>query len=127
MSVAIRKIEGVESVKVSLNDGRALIVLKAGNSVRLEQIRKAVNEQGFTPKEARIQAAGSLVEADGRLLFKVSGSDERLPVMEAPHAPWRQQRGEKLLVSGIVAAPVGEKSPGVLQVLEVSKEPPATK
>lgn len=127
MSVAVKKIEGVESAKVSLNEGRASIVLRPGNSVRLEQIRKVVNDQGFTPKEARVKAVGGLTMTNGRLQFKVSGSKEVFPVMETPHAPWRKEAGENVLVNGIIAAPRDEKELGVLQVFQVSKESPTPK
>ena len=38
VSVALEKIEGVELVKVSLNEGIADIKLKLGNKVTVEQI-----------------------------------------------------------------------------------------
>lgn len=123
----MKKMEGVESAEVSLNEGRARIVLKPGNPVRLEQVRKAVNEQGFTPKEARIKAVGELTTTNGRLQFKVSGSNEVFPMAEAPHAPWRKQVGETVMVNGIIAAPRDEKELGVLQALQVSKESPKPK
>jgi copper chaperone CopZ len=125
VSVALKKIEGVESAKISLNDGRARIALQPGNSVRLEQIRKAVNEQGFTPKEARVKALGDLTSAGGQFQFKVSGSKETFPVMAAPHASWFKQAGENVLVTGIIAAPRNREEPGDLQVLQVSKPSPS--
>lgn len=117
----MKKIEGVESVKVSLNQGRAWIRLKLGNSIRLEQIRKAVNQQGFTPKEARIKAVGDLTATDGRLQFQVSGSNEVFPVVETSHESWRKHAAQELLVTGIIAAPATDKEPGTIQIVEVSK------
>jgi copper chaperone CopZ len=124
VSVALKKVEGVESVKVSLKEGKAVMQLKPGNSVRLEQIRKAVAEQGFTPKEARVVAVGDLSVSDSGLQFKVAHSDDLFPIGPAPHAAWREKAGPNLLVTGIVAAPRNEKELSVLQVLEVAKESP---
>ncbi len=117
----MKKIKGVESAKASLNEGRVRVVLKPGNSVRLEQIRKAVNEQGFTPKDARVKAVGDLIATDGRLQFKISGNNEVFPVMETPHAPWRKQVGGNLTVSAIVAEPPTDKEAGMMQITEISK------
>lgn len=38
----MQKIEGVESAKVSLNEGNVKVQLKAGNRVHLKQLRTAV-------------------------------------------------------------------------------------
>ncbi len=117
----MKKIQGVELVKVSLNQGRATIVFKPGNSVRLEQIRKAVTEQGFTPKEARVKAVGDLtVASNGHLQLRVSGSNEVFLVMETPHTDWRKNAGNNVLVSGMISAPATDKS-GMIQITEVSK------
>ena len=127
MSVALKKIAGVESAEVSLNQGRSIIQLKPGNSVRLEQIRKAITDQGFTPKEARITAVGDLTVSDGTMQLKVTGGNDVFPAEQAPHGAWREKAGANLHVTGIVAAPRTEKEPGVIQLLQVSKEPAAQK
>jgi len=56
---SLKKIGGVEDVKVSLNDGKAIISLKPGNTVTLEQIQDIVRKNGFTPKEANVTQAES--------------------------------------------------------------------
>lgn len=119
MSVAVKKVQGVESVKVSLNEGRAMIVLKPGNSVRLEQIRKAVEEQGFTPKDAKVKAVGDLTGTSGKLRFKVSGSNEVFPVVES-HPRQRNQAAPNVLISGLIAAPPKGEQPGTIEIMEVN-------
>lgn len=121
MSVAVKKIECVESVKVSLNEGQAWVRLKLGNSIRLEQIRKAVNEQGFTPREARIKAVGDLSSSNGKLIFKVSGTNELYEVVPTPHVDLKKQLGTDLLVAGLIAASADQKRPETIQITEVSK------
>lgn len=76
MSVAIRKIEGVASVDVSLNGGFADVKLKAGNRVDPERIRQVARDNGFTPKGADVKVAGQIVERSGKLALEVSGLDE---------------------------------------------------
>ncbi len=76
MSVAIKKIDGVESVNVSLNQGRASIQLKPGNSLRLEQVDQAVQNNGFTPKEARVKVRGQVSVTDGKPKLRVLETNE---------------------------------------------------
>lgn len=122
MSVAVKKVPGVESVKVSLNKGLVTIQLKPGNSANLEQIRKAVTNQGFKPKKARVTAIGDLAESAVRWQFKVSGTSDVLPVLETAHAPWQKQAGKNVIVNGLVQAPATPNEPGSLQITQVSTQ-----
>jgi len=74
VSVAIKRIEGVQSVRVSLNDGWADVKLEQGNKVSIERLRGVVRDNGFTPKEARVKVKGRLVERAGRPALEVTGS-----------------------------------------------------
>lgn len=123
VSVAVKKMEGVESVDVSLNEGKAVIRLKPGNAVTLAQIRKAVAEKGFTPKEARIEAVGDLhVSKEGELRFAVKGAGESFPVEPTTRAQWRDKAGRDVQVTGVVAAPSSEKDAPRLRLLTVSSQ-----
>jgi copper chaperone CopZ len=64
--VAVQKIEGVESVDVSLKRAVADIRLRPGNHVSLEQLGQLVKSNGFTPKEAMVTAVGTLLERSGK-------------------------------------------------------------
>ena len=114
----MKKIDGVESANVSLNQGLATIRLKPGNSVRMEQIRKRVTEQGFTPRDAKVTALGQLVSSHGKFLFKVRGAGESYEIMPAPHAEWKDE-GKEVLVNGLITQP--KAGPAILQVLSVTE------
>ena len=122
MRVALQKMQGVESVDVSLNEGKAVIRLQPGNSVSLGQIRKAVTEKGFTPKEARIEAAGDLSAVKDGLRFEVTGAGEGFAAEPSAHKEWREKAGRNLRVTGIIAAPSGEEAAGRIQLLTVSRQ-----
>lgn len=62
--VAVEKIPGVDSVRVSLNEGYADIHLASDNSVTVERVRETIRNNGFTPKEARIRVTGSVTQLD---------------------------------------------------------------
>lgn len=69
MSVAVRKLDGVESVDVSLEKSSAVIVLKTGNTITLPQLRSVIRKSGYPTRDARITARGKIVEREGRLLL----------------------------------------------------------
>ena len=124
MSVAIKKIDGVESVNVSLNQGRASIVLKSGNSVRLEQVTQAVKNNGFTPREARVKVRGQVMVTDGKPKFKVHRTNEVYDlVTDAAHANLHgdlaKHTGKDVVVDGIIPAPSKGNGQNVIQVLNL--------
>jgi hypothetical protein len=74
----MKKVDGVQTVRVSLNDGLTILDLKPGNVVTLAKLRQVIKNNGFVPKEAQIVARGSTSVADGQQVFEVSGTKERL-------------------------------------------------
>lgn len=114
----MKKVPGVESVKVSLSEGMAHIQLAAGNAVSLEQLRKAVNEQGFTPKEATVIVAGDVVTRGKETLFKVNGSNDSFEL--DPTEAMKLKGVKAATVKGLVASPENGKS-AQLKIAEVLK------
>lgn len=65
----LKKLPGVTAVTVSLNQGKAVVELAAGNDIELAQIREVIRHNGFTPREAVIVMTGALERrADGPVL-----------------------------------------------------------
>jgi copper chaperone CopZ len=78
----MRKVDGVQSVQVSLKEGITTLELRPENRVTLAQLRTVIRNNGFVPKEVQVIARGS-VGAGG---FDVAGSGERLSTVSAPVA-----------------------------------------
>ena len=78
MRVAMKKVDGVQTVRLSLNDGLTILDLKPGNAVTLAKLRQVIKNNGFVSKEAQIVARGSTSVDEGRPVFEVSGTSERL-------------------------------------------------
>jgi hypothetical protein len=76
----MQKVDGVQSVRVSLNEGLTTLDLKPGNAVTLARIRQVIKNNGFVSTEANIVARGS---ANNPQTFMVSGTNEEL----TPSAP----------------------------------------
>jgi hypothetical protein len=79
----MQKIGGVETVRVSLNEGLTVLDLKPGNSVTVATLRQVITNNGFVSKEAQVVARVAPV-AGGDDSFEVSGTGERLAVASKP-------------------------------------------
>lgn len=125
MSVALRKIEGVDSVTVSLDQGRADIELKPGNTVDPEVIRKAVRDNGFTPKTADVKVDGRITERDGRVVLSVTGPEIVYVLVDHPGAKSRLDELEKpamgaeVTLTGRLPEKAEKRAPGEPRKLEV--------
>ena len=89
---ALKRIKGVETATFRTQDSIAVVDLKPGNTVPIEQIRDAVKGIGYTPGSARIVALGEAYAKAGKWIFRVAGSDAEytldLPSGLAPlHGP----------------------------------------
>lgn len=73
MRVAVERIPGVDSARVSLNDGYADIALAESNAVTVEQVRSAIRKNGFSPRETRVRVRGVVARQNGALLLRVPG------------------------------------------------------
>jgi hypothetical protein len=76
----MKKVDGVQSVRVSLKDGLTVLELRPDNKVTLAQLRTVIKNNGFVSKDAQLIARGTPRPGT----FEVSGTGERLIVSEAP-------------------------------------------
>jgi hypothetical protein len=74
--VAVGRIEGVESVEVSLQRAVAEIRLSPGNRVTVARLRQVIKDNGFTSKEATVTAIGTIAERGGKPALAVSALDQ---------------------------------------------------
>ena len=69
MSAAVKKLEGVESVEVSLEKGTVDITLEPDNKVTLPLLRRTIRSNGNETKDAQIRGRGRIVDHDGKPVF----------------------------------------------------------
>jgi copper chaperone CopZ len=74
--VALKSVNGVESVDVSLNKGLATVTLKDGNTVTMKQLQAAITRNGYSTKQSAVTAVGQLSQKNNGWLLRVSGSNE---------------------------------------------------
>lgn len=82
----LKKIEGVEAARVSLNDGLATITLAEANQVRLGQIREAIRASGFSAEASEVQVTGTIRNEGARRVL-VLGSSEAFVLAPFEDAP----------------------------------------
>src|SRR5260370_29798490 len=68
----LKKIKGVETASFRTADAVAVLELKPGNTVPLDEIRDAVKRIGYTPKEAKVALRGEARMEGGHWLFPVA-------------------------------------------------------
>ncbi len=56
----LKKIEGLENIKVSLNDGKAYLGLKLKNNTALKEIQQIVKRNGFSARNAEVIIKGEV-------------------------------------------------------------------
>jgi len=124
VDVALKKVAGVESVEVSLNKGLATVKLKPGNTVSVPQLWELIHKNGYTPKSTAVSIRGELVNINGQLRLKVSGTSETLAITASPKNPTAyseapKKLGQTVIVQGVMEPGKDLKAPVPLQVGEV--------
>jgi copper chaperone CopZ len=69
----LKKMDGLESVTVSLNDGKAYLKLASDNELTLQKIQKEVKNNGFSAKNAEVTLKGELLKEGNEWIIKVNG------------------------------------------------------
>ena len=94
----MKKIDGVADAEVSLTKGLATIKLNPGNKVRFEQVRKAVESRGVTPKDATVKLSGQLGFDNGRFRVAVAGTNESFEVATIASTPDKSEQALKQFI-----------------------------
>ena len=95
--MAVRKVDGVESIDVSLEKAAADIRLKPNNHVTLAQLRAAIKKNGYATRDAQVEAHGKILLRDGK------------PVLDLLN-------GEAVLLASDAAGKAGDRSVDVTGV-----------
>jgi len=115
---SLKKIEGVENVKVYVDAGRAELQLKPRTAVALEDIPPTVKQAGYTPREIRIEATGRLLDWNGALALSVEPGNTRFLLGENKkrqelHASLKEQAtGALVTISGLIRQEAPENHHG---------------
>lgn len=124
MRVTLEKLDGVDSAAVSLNEGRARILLRPGNALTLTRIRESVQRNGFTPQQAVITARADVTIGADALRLKISGTNDTYELAPTADADAIRQQlrahgGTSVVIEGVVPVPKDPKATPRIQVTRV--------
>jgi copper chaperone CopZ len=122
VSVALRRVDGVTAVSVTLGEGHAKVTLKPGNTVTLADVRRVIERNGFTPRSATVVAEAEEIAGEAQPKLRISGTTEAFLVSpasaETVRADLRNQSGKRVIVEGVVP-PAKDYPSGVMELKSV--------
>ena len=121
MRVALKNVQGVADVTVSLSKGEADVSFAAGNTVRYEQLLRAIEKNGFVIKGAALEVVGMLASGPSGPELQISGSNEQFKLAAASGAQSLSPNlvGKMVEVNGDVPEVPKGKFPEVLEYRSV--------
>jgi 3-hydroxyisobutyrate dehydrogenase-like beta-hydroxyacid dehydrogenase len=122
--VSLKSVSGVDSVDVSLTKGLAVVKMKPGNATTLKQLSDAVTKNGFTMKDSPTTVAGTVVDNNGKLTLRVSGSNDMLelsPQSNAAASP-TSLVGKPVVIGGTIPEGTKGKTPDSIRYESITEE-----
>lgn len=77
----LKNIEGIQTVKVSLNQGKAYITLQPDNQVSLSEIQQKVKSNGFSSRDAEVILQGELSKQEDKIFIETG--QERYLILDS--------------------------------------------
>ena len=78
----LKDVPGVSEIEIRVDDAIVIMKSKKGESVAVDRLKPAVKDAGFTAREIRATAVGSLAIVNDRAVLQVSGSETGLILEE---------------------------------------------
>lgn len=123
MRVAVEDLPGVTGAEVSLEDGLVVIGLERENDVAIADVRKAIRDQGFSPRAADVRVAGRLEARGDGLALRVPGPGTVYAVTAAEEmiARLRAEIGEDVLLSGNIPRTGDADDSATIRIMAVAE------
>lgn len=122
VSVAYKKIRGVEAVDVRLKEGLAKITLLAGNTTAVEQFWISAKANGFVAKETMVVVRGEVIGPDGKVQLRVPGIERPYELTGQLEAV-RKLQGQTVELEGTMTPGKTPTTPVPIQVRTVRPAP----
>ncbi len=86
MQQSLLHLDGVTNAVVELSEGWATVTLAPGQNLDADAVQQLVEDIGMTLFGVQIEAEGEVVDQEGRLALRVSGSQQILPLEQNAQA-----------------------------------------
>jgi Heavy-metal-associated domain len=122
--VALKDVNGVTDVNVSLNKGLATVTLAPDNTTTVQQLHNAITKNGFTTKQAVVSVRGELRITNGAMTLEVSGTKERYRLEPEAGAPGigADLANKRVIVEGTIPEIPKDKPPDLLRYRTVQEQ-----
>jgi copper chaperone CopZ len=122
--VSLKSVSGVDSVDVSLAKGLAVVKMKPGNTTTLKQLNDTIIKNGFTMKDSTATVAGTVVNNDGKLTLRVSGSNDMLELSpQSDAAPnLTSMVGKPVVIGGMIPEGTKGKTSDSIRYQSITEE-----
>ncbi|MFI2743029.1 heavy-metal-associated domain-containing protein [Zhouia sp. PK063] len=97
----LKKMDGLQNVRVSLNDGKAYLELSENNGLSLKQIQKEVKKNGFSAKKAEVVIEGKLISNDDKIEIQTN-TETYIVIKDASNGLNSKLKPGTVKVKGIV-------------------------
>jgi copper chaperone CopZ len=114
---SLRRVDGVSSVTIAMQDGAAAVRLKPGAAFDAEKLRAAVKSAGHTARTFEFRVRGSVRHQDGRYLLQPAGESSPLPVRAASSTMLEPFVGQVVRARAVIQATA--RSPLEIELTEV--------
>ena len=122
--VALKKVTGVDSVDVSLNQGLATVKMNPGNKITVPQLWQIIHSQGYTPKATTVLVRGTMAGTHGAPELKVLETGEVIALRPDPKhmeafGGIDTRLGQGVVIRGVMSPAKDFKAAVPLQVEEI--------
>lgn len=101
----LKKIKGVESANFRTSDSVAVLELKPGNTVPLNDIRDACKRMGYTPAGSKVAVKGQARSEGGKWVLRVAGLDVEYKLDAPAEMEAQLRQSGPVIVEGSLADP----------------------
>ncbi len=103
MNESLLRQVGVDRSKTDLATQTSTLAFKPGEAIDFGKLAKAVDTAGFTVGDIKVWATGRVEVAGGQLLFRISGSEQALLLLDNDSAAkLKDTQGKEIKVTGKV-------------------------
>jgi len=120
--VALKDIQGVQTVDVSLERGEAVATFVPGNSVRYDQLLRAIEKNGFVVKGSKLVVDGQVTQSNNEPELQVTGSNDRFRLQPSRGASPANKLSGAVEITGTVPEVPKGKTPEMLQYESVVRK-----
>jgi mercuric ion binding protein len=72
----LKRVEGVESMDIRMNEGTVTLKAKEGLSIDISQVPQAIRDSGFSLREMRVAVTGIVNKEGDAMLFQYAPGEE---------------------------------------------------